>query len=382
MNCSGINLATGEPIDVQFGELIESVGVASGDTAGLPLLAPGWIDLQVNGYAGADFNSPSTSASEIGHALHELHAGGTTRIYATVITGSPGQISAALRNLAAARDMLPDGETIEGIHLEGPYISPDEGPRGAHPEEWIRPPDLKEFERFQESARGLIRLVTLSPHWPEAPRFIEELIACGVSVSIGHTGAVSSQIAAAVAAGASLSTHLGNAAPGMLNRSENCIWDQLASDALSASFIADGLHVRPALLKTIVRAKGVERCVLVTDAVAPAGCPPGSYKLGQVAVDLTAEGRVQLAGMTRLAGSVLRMDRAIENVRRTAGIPLSEAVAMATVNPARVGQVARRDNGLMPGDRADFVQFRWSAADGLRVEKTFLSGRLVYSAAS
>jgi N-acetylglucosamine-6-phosphate deacetylase len=380
MKCCGINVATGEQVEISFGTSIDSVEPILGGLDNPALLAPGWIDLQVNGYAGVDFNSPGASHEEIGRSLRELYACGVTRLLATVITGSADNIAGALRNLADARERIPEGESIEGIHLEGPYISPEDGPRGAHPRNSVRPPDLREFERFQEAARGLIRLVTLAPEWPEAPRFIETLVGRGIVVSIGHSGASSEQITEAVAAGATMSTHLGNGAPSVLPRHTNCIWSQLAEDRLAAGFIVDGVHLGPAFLKVAVRAKGTERTLLTTDAVAPAGCAPGRYRLGEVEVDLLPEGRVQVAGQTRLAGSVLRMDRGIENLMKLAGLSLREAVTTATRNPARVGRIAGRQKGLVPGDRADIVQFRFNEErNQISIEKTFLSGRQVYS---
>jgi N-acetylglucosamine-6-phosphate deacetylase len=289
----------------------------------------------------------------------------------------------ALANLARAKEQLPEGAAIAGFHIEGPHISPEDGPRGAHPRRWVRPPHLEEFQHMQEAARGLIRLVTLAPEWPEAPGFIEALVRQGVVASIGHTSASAAQIADAVAAGATMCTHLGNGAHAVLPRHPNYIWEQLAEDRLAASFIVDGIHLSSAFLKVALRAKGVERSVLVTDASAPAGCPPGRYRLGEQEVELTAEGRVVLAGQTRLAGSALRMDRGVENLMRLAGLALPEAVQMATVNPARVGRFPARQNGLHPGDRADIVEVRFDAEEQrITVLRTYLDGRLVYEARS
>jgi N-acetylglucosamine-6-phosphate deacetylase len=270
---------------------------------------------------------------------------------------------------------------MEAFHVEGPHISPDDGPRGAHPAQWVRPPSVEEFRRWQEAARGHVRLVTLSPEWPEATRYIEHLASEGVVTSIGHTRATSQQIRDAVSAGATLSTHLGNGGHAILPKFPNYIWDQLAQDRLAASFIVDGIHLDDAFLKTALRSKGIERSILVTDAVMPAMCEPGIYKLGEVEVELNDAGRVQLRGGTRLAGSSLRMDHAIGNVMRIASLSLTEAVAMATINSARVGRISSRQRGLTPGERGDIVRFR--VEDGLvQVVETFMSGRRVFSAST
>jgi len=383
MKCYGIHLATDEPVGVSFNSSIEWVEPLLGELVNPPLLTPGWVDIQVNGFAGVDYNDPSIRPEQISRSLSALHACGVTRILATIITGPHERMAGALRNLAQARESLPTGETIEGFHVEGPWISPEDGPRGAHPRQWVRPPDLAEFERLQDAAQGLIRLVTVAPEWPGAPEFIEALSSRGVVVSIGHTGATSVQIAAAVQAGATLSTHLGNAAHATLPRRSNYIWDQLAEDRLAAGFIVDGIHLEPAFLKVALRAKGVERSVLVTDAVAPAGCPPGRYRLGELEVELTADQRVRLAGGETLAGSALTMDRGIENLMQIGGLSLREAVTMANRNPARVARIAGRQRGLAPGDRADIVQLRFDPRQKkIRIEKTFLSGREVWSAES
>jgi len=381
MKCSGIDVFTGFPVEVVFGETIQSVGRPVRPTAecGTSFLAPGWIDLQVNGFAGVDYNRPDTSHQDIARSLEVLFSTGVSRLYPTVITGPPDNMVRALRNLAGACRSVAGGEAMDGFHVEGPHICPDDGPRGAHPLPWVRKPDLDEFRRWQEATGNRVRIVTLSPEWPEAPRYIEGIVAEGVVASIGHTKATAQQIADAVHAGATLSTHLGNGAHFEMRRHPNYIWDQLAEDRLMADFIGDGIHLGASFLKTALRAKSVARSVLVTDASTPAGSAPGRYKLGEQAIELTPDFRVVLAGTDRLAGSALRMDRGVENLIKLAGLELADAVRMATTNAARAGKVPGRVNGLEAGDRADLVQFRFDAETRrIEVTGTWVSGEQVY----
>jgi N-acetylglucosamine-6-phosphate deacetylase len=378
MKCNGVETSTSDFIGIEGGALITHVDSLLGGAVDGVFIAPGFIDLQVNGFAGVDYNSPDAPAEEIGRSIRALFSTGVTRFFPTVITGSPVAMLGALRNLADAREALSEGLAMEAFHVEGPHISPDDGPRGAHPAQWARPPDFDEFRRWQDAARGHVRLVTLSPEWPEAPKYIERLASEGIVTSIGHTRATAAQLQDAVSAGATLSTHLGNGADAVLPRHPNYIWEQLAEDRLAASFIVDGIHLPDSFLRVAMRAKGVERSVLVTDAVMPAMCPPGPYRLGEVEVELKDNDRVVLKGGTRLAGSSLRMDRAISNVMRIAGLSLTESLAMATLNPARVGRIAGRLRGLRPGDRSDVARFR--VEDGqVRVVETFLAGERVFA---
>ncbi len=381
MKCSGIDVSTGENIDLSFKTSILSVEPALPASENASYLAPGFIDLQVNGYAGVDYNLPTAAHDEIARSIRVIFSCGVTRFYPTVITGSPENMAGSLRNLVDAREKLPEGPAMEGFHVEGPHIAPEDGPRGAHPRRWVRPPDLEEYRRWQNAARGNVRLVTLSPQWPEAPRYIETLVRDGVVVSIGHTSATAAQIADAVSAGATMSTHLGNGAHPVLPRHPNYIWEQLAEDRLVAGFIVDGIHLPGTFLKVALRSKGVERSVLVTDAAMPAGAKPGRYMLGEQEVELTVDGRVVMAGLNRLAGSALRMERGVENLMKLAGLSLREAVTMATRNPARVGRIASRQRGLAPGERGDVVQFRHDPdSKSVVIEKTWMSGELVYTA--
>ena len=379
MKCTGIDAATGEQVEISFAGVIESVEPLLGPIDAAPVLAPAFIDLQVNGFAGVDYNSPATSHEEIARSLRVLFSCGVARLFPTVITGPPEDMRRALRNLAEARESLEDGAAMEAFHVEGPHISPEDGPRGAHPKQWVRSPDLDEFHCWQEAARGNVRLVTLAPEYPQATNYIEALVREGVVVSIGHTAASAEQIRGAVSAGAAMSTHLGNGAHPVMRRHPNYIWEQLAEDRLTASFIVDGIHLPACFLKVALRAKGVERSILVTDATTPAGAAPGRYKLGEQDVDMTEDQRVVLAGTERLAGSALRMDRGVENLMRLAGLSLREALAMAARNPASVGRLAGRQRGLVAGDRADIVEFRFDPeSHSITVEKTWMGGKLAF----
>ncbi|MFN7997493.1 MAG: amidohydrolase family protein [Bryobacteraceae bacterium] len=380
MNCIGIDVFSGVPVEVTFDAAISSVERSA--TAVGPYLSAGWIDLQVNGFMGVDYNDPASTLDQIGASIRAQYSTGVTRFYPTVITGSPEDMLGALRNLANAKDTLPEGAAMDGFHVEGPHISREDGTRGAHPKRWVRPPDLNEFRRWQEATSNRVRIVTLAPEWPEAPRYIEAIVAEGVVAAIGHTAANARQISEAVSAGATLSTHLGNGAHSLIPRHPNYIWDQMADDRLMADYIVDGIHLPAAFLKTAVCAKTVDRSVLITDATACAGCPPGRYQLGEQPVELTADNRVMLLGQERLAGSALRMDRGVENLMRLAGVTLAEAVRMATTNAARAGHVPARSRGLAAGERADIIQFRFDpVAKSIRIESTYVSGKKVYQAA-
>ena len=378
MKCNGVETSTSDFIGIEGDSVIAHVDPVLQATENAVWIAPGFIDLQVNGFAGVDYNSPTAPLEEIASSIRTIFSTGVTRFFPTVITGSPEDMLGALRNLARARGTLPEGPAMEAFHVEGPHISPHDGPRGAHPARWVRPPDIEEFRRWQDAAQGNVRLVTLSPEWPQAIRYIEHLTREGVVTSIGHTRATREEIEDAVRAGATLSTHLGNGADAVLPRHPNYIWEQLAQDRLAASFIVDGHHLPDSFLRVALRAKEIERSILVTDAVMPAMCAPGPYRLGEVDVELKDDQRVVLRGGTRLAGSSLRMDVAISNVMRVAGLSLTEAIAMATVNPARVGRIGGRVRGLRPGDRADVVRFRVEEGR-IQVLETYVSGERVFT---
>jgi N-acetylglucosamine-6-phosphate deacetylase len=308
---------------------------------------PGFVDLQVNGFAGVDFNTPGLPQDEIRRALQAMRATGVTLCLPTLITSSFERFA------RCARAVLGGGHpAVAGLHMEGPYLSPLDGPRGAHPAAHLLPASVDDFARRQDAADGRIRVVTLAPEVPGALALIEHLAGSGVRAAIGHTAASPAQVEDAVRAGAVLSTHLGNGCATRLHRHDNPLWAQLAADELAASFIADGVHLPPAVLKAMVRAKGPGRSILVTDAVAAAGSPPGRYRLGEAEVEHGESGRVSLPGTAHLAGSALTMDRAVANAARFTGLPLAAVLPLATTQPASLIGAAPRGRVAAEWDEA------------------------------
>ena len=316
-------------------------------------LSPGWVDLQVNGYAGHDFTDPNVSVEDILAICDCMLNDGVTSFCPTVTTQGNEVILHSMETIdAACRQSSLVESMIAGIHLEGPYISAEDGPRGAHPRPHCRTPDWEEFCKFQEAAGGRIKIVTLSPEYNDAPAFTRQAVESGVIVSIGHTAASGEQIRAVADAGATMSTHLGNGAHGQLRRHPNYLWDQLADDRLIGGLIADGHHLPPEVLKVFVRAKGVERIFLVSDITSMAGMPAGKYDTSLGAVEVLEDGRLVVAGQRQfLAGAALPMNIGILNLMRYAGLSLQEAIDAATINPLmQLKQATNFDELPLDGD--------------------------------
>lgn len=358
----GRDPATGQGIAVTIeGGLIKAI--ESVDHGESRWLSAGFVDLQVNGYAGHDLNGPTLDIATVRALCRELLKVGVTTFLPTLITAPEARIIAALRTIREACAQHAEvAAMVAGIHVEGPHIASEDGPRGAHPAADVRPPDIAEFDRWQEAAGGLVKLVTLSPHWPEAPAYVRHLAKAGVRVSLGHTSADGAQIAAAVDAGATLSTHLGNGSHAMLNRRHNHLWPQLADDRLTAMFIADGHHLTPAQLKVMLRAKGPGRSLVVSDAVALGGLPPGKYQTSIGGkVELREDGFLAIDDGTGnyLAGAALPMIAAIPVLVGQVGLTFGEALALVTHAPGRV--IGGR--GVMAvGQPADLVALKWDVA--------------------
>ena len=382
----GIHYRTGERIAVEISEgRIMAVTPAGADcemSQELPWIAPGLVDLQVNGWAGLDLNTLPLSVETVARLTEALWQVGVTAYYPTLITNSDEAIASSLRTIASAcSGSARLNASIPGLHLEGPFISPQDGSRGAHDQRFVKAPDWALFERWQDAAAGRIKIITLSPEWDGAADFIARCVDSGVKVSIGHTSATPEQIRDAAAAGASLSTHLGNGAHPMLPRHPNYLWEQLADDRLWGCVIADGFHLPPSVLKVALRAKGA-KLLMVSDAVALGGMEPGEYEThigGRVT--LTPEGRLHLTGQPKLlAGSVLPLTAGIQHMHAEGLCSFAEAWELASLRPSACMGLPTAV-GLTAGAPADVVLFNRSHA-GIQVERTYQHGELVYESAS
>jgi N-acetylglucosamine-6-phosphate deacetylase len=359
-------------------QAIEPARKAKGGAIGGPdrIVTQGFFDVQVNGFAAVDFNRPTVTAGELRRATEAMWRHGVTRYFPTVITAPVKDMLGTLDAIAQARAADPVlAFAIPGIHVEGPFLAPEDGPRGAHPADSILDPDWELFLKFQDAAKGHVRLLSLAPERPGAIGLIWQLRQAGIVVGITHSDAKESDINQAVEAGAQLSCHLGNGAHALLPRHRNYIQMQLANDGLLASIIADGHHLPHYMVKNIIRCKGRDRVLLITDAMAAAAAPPGKYRLGQVLAEVGPDGYVRLPGTPYLAGSALTMDRAIENVAKFAGISLDDAIALANRQPRRLFP----DLGaLAPGAAAELVVLR--PGPPLAIEATVVRGDVVYRA--
>ena len=307
----------------------------------------GLIDLQVNGYAGVDFNDPDIDAAALDHALAAMQRSGVTTCLPTVITAPTEILSArlsALDRAVAASRLGP--VMVPGFHLEGPFLNPAQGFAGCHEAAAIAPPDPAVLQRL---IGGLVRpvlLLTLAPERDGAVDLIGWARTHGMAVAVGHSAAEEDVVQRAVQAGATLSTHLGNGLPQTLPKFRNPLMAQLAEDQLFASFIADGIHIPGRTLKVFIRAKGPQRTVLVTDATAAAAAPPGLYRFAGLTIEGALNGSVRVPGSGQLAGSALCLDQAIRNLVSWGIVGPETAIHCASTNPAAVIRQALRAHSI------------------------------------
>jgi len=375
-----INYATGKPVrvDIAGGIISEIIEIDELKNKKLNLfVSPGLIDNQVNGYAGVDFSGSSFQAEDLLRAVQSIWRDGVTTFLPTLITNSDENLKRNLRILRTAQkedENLKD--SIPGFHLEGPYISPDEGYRGCHPLQYIRRPSRKEYLSYQHAAGGKIMEITIAPEIEGALDFIKMVAGEGIIVALGHTNASSEQIIKAVENGAKLSTHLVNGCANFIHRHQNPIWQQLANDQLTPTIIGDGLHLSSEEVQVIYKVKGPGNIILISDVIYLIGMAPGRYTFLESEVILGEDGMLFNPDLNCMAGASFPLKKGVENMMNFTGCSLTKAIDMASLNVA--GVLNLNDRGrLEKGRRADLILF---SRDGnsLDIHKTFLNGRLVF----
>lgn len=301
-------------------------------------MKPVWVDLQVNGYGGIDFNSPGLTVEKVRAVTKRLAADGTAHYLPTFVTGDPEMVLANIRIVAAARRNDSEcRERILGVHLEGPFISPEPGAVGTHPGEWVRRPDSTLFDRYDEAAEGAVRLVTVAAEIEGMPVFVKTLTERGVAVSLGHQlAATPAQIAPCMEAGAKAFTHLGNGIPNLIPRHDNIIMTALAEDRASVMFIPDGHHLPDTMLKVYCRAVPMERLIAVSDAQYPAGMPPGEYEVCGARARLEPDGLLWNPSRNCLVGATAPMSKMMTLLQRRIGLSERELRLVGVENPLRL----------------------------------------------
>ena len=328
-------------------------------------IVPGFVDLQVNGFAGHSFLEPDVTLEDVEHVARALLRTGTTRFLPTIVTAGLDDMCRQLAVIVSAMDTCPLVSAMcPGVHMEGPFIHPDDGPRGAHLRRHVREPNIEDFNRLYDAAAGRICMITLAPEQPGATELIRHAVERGMVVSLGHHRADRQALNDAIEAGARMCTHLGNGTDATMDRHDNPIWDQLGEDRLWASFIADGHHLPPAVLRCMLRAKTPLRSVLITDATAPAGMEPGPYRFGSVDAELEASGRIVLSGTPFLAGSSADMPTVVSRAVIDGGVSFVEAVGMAAIRPRTLLPDWPGRWGCFAGDPADLVELDWDPDAG------------------
>ena len=378
----GIHYATGKPVRVAIENgIIVSVKPVKklAEAYGKTYIAPGFFDNQVNGFAGVSFafGESDLTSEGIAKATRELWKCGVTTYLPTLTTNSREVL---LRNFRLLAGALKDEKllgAIPGFHLEGPYINPEDGFRGAHPKQFVRLPDWNEFKELNRAAGGKILQVTLAPEMQGAQEFIKKCTESGVVVAVGHHNANKGQLDLAVTNGAKISTHLGNGCANMISRHYNPFWPQLANDQLWISIICDGFHLLPEEVLVFYKIKGAGKTIITSDVTSYAALPPGTYttQTGET-IELTPEGKLHLPAQQVLYGSASPVTKGVGNIMKFTGCSLSDAIQMVSANPARLYHLDDRGT-LEPGKRADLVMFTIDDYK-LKIVRTFVKGDLVY----
>jgi N-acetylglucosamine-6-phosphate deacetylase len=345
---------------------------------------PGLFDVQINGYWGRGFKDTDLGPQGIRDLCWSIALSGSTRFTPTITTDALQVMRAAMSQVAAACRAYPDvAAMVAGIHQEGPWISPVDGPRGAHPREHVRAPDMSEFEQLQEASGNRIRMLTVAPEVKGAIDLLGQVARRGVVVCLGHHDAEGAVICRAVQAGARAVTHLGNGCHNIMPRHPNVLWEQAAEDRLYAGVIADGHHLPPATVKVFYRAKPRDKLFLVSDAVSMAGAPPGLYAVRGAIAEMTALGRFGFYNSPTLIGAAVPLARCVANLAHFVeeGKTPAAYVHHATQNPGTLTGVSSAARLGVPGTPATFVVWRWQRdPPDLVPQRIVIRGRTIYDA--
>lgn len=343
------------------------------------IIAPGLIDNQVNGYAGVSFTfgGGELTAEGVKKATAEIWKTGVTTYLPTLTTNSHDLLMKNFTILGSTIDDPALLGSIPGFHLEGPFISPVDGYRGAHPASYVRKPDWDEFIQLNNAANKKILQVTLAPEMEGAMDFIDKCKANGIIVALGHHNASAKEVTEAIDRGARIATHLGNGCANMINRHNNPLWSQLSDDRLMISIIGDGFHLNPEEIRVFYKVKGPEKTVITSDVTSYASLKPGIFKTTEgETIELTPEGMLRYPAQNVLYGSASPVKKGVANVMKVTGCSLSEAINMASLNPARLNGLNDRGE-ISTGKRADIIMFE-IVDDEIIIRRTFVKGFLVY----
>lgn len=378
----GLHFVTGKPIQIKIenGKIagIRYISEITGENSKI-YIAPGFIDNQVNGFAGVSFafGESDLTGEGIEKATRELWKKGVTTYLPTLTTNSQDVLVTNFTLLAKAVDDKKLLGSIPGFHLEGPYINPEDGFRGAHPKQFVRLPDWNEFlEMYKASGENILQ-VTIAPEMEGAQDFIKKCREKGIVVAVGHHNANKQQLDLAVENGARISTHLGNGCANMINRHYNPLWPQLSNDDLMISIICDGFHLLPEEIRVFYKTKGVDKTIITSDVTSYAAMEPGQYKTqtGET-IELTREGKLFYPAQNVLYGSASPITNGVGFAMKVTGCSLADAVQMASTNPAKLYSLNDRGT-LETGKRADLILFTLDDFK-VNIQKTFVKGELVY----
>ncbi len=377
----GVHYHTGQMVQVKISNgIIEGITAIDKPAGENPVyISPGFFDNQVNGFAGVSFAFGESDLTPAGieKATREMWKKGVTTYLPTLTTNDTKVLTGNFEILSGAVDNKKLLGSIPGFHLEGPYINPEDGYRGAHPKQFVKLPDWNEFMKFHEASGRNILQVTLAPEMEGALDFITKCSREGIVVALGHHNADMKTVTAAIDRGAKIATHLGNGAANMINRHYNPFWSQLSDDRLHISIIGDSFHLLPEEIRVFYKVKGTDKTIITSDVTHYAALEPGEYKTSTgETIELTKDGMLRYPAQNVLYGSASPITKGVGFVMKVTGCTLADAVQMASTNPARLYNL--NDRGVLePGKRADVVLFTLDDYQ-VNIQKTWVKGELVY----